>query len=90
MGKAFTGNSSNYGSPSEKAKPSDKVSFKQEGAGLAKSNPLSGVGSDSRPRIDDNKPGKNRWPMGEGKVIDGDKNRYGNNKSFGPGPKGMD
>lgn len=40
---------------------------------------------DSRPHIDDNENGKNRWPMGENKPIDGNKLRFGNNHSFGPG-----
>ncbi len=39
---------------------------------------------DSRPRIDDNVKGKNNW-IKPGKEIDGNKMRFGNDHSFGPG-----
>lgn len=39
---------------------------------------------DNRPHIDDNENGKNNW-IKPGKEIDGNKLRFGNQHTFGPG-----
>ena len=88
MGKSsFAGYDSAFPSPSAKSKPAKDVNFSVDDAPRP-GNPLKGAGElgDGRPHIDDNQLGKNKWPMGEGKVIDGDKARH--SQSIGKGPKG--
>lgn len=82
---SFSGFDPGLRDPKEGTSPKTNVDFSE------KSKTVSGFKGveDSRPRVDDNVPGKNRWPMGETKQVDGDKMRYGNNKTIGKGPKGI-
>lgn len=74
------------GLPSGKSSPASNVDFSNKGKDA--SGKWAGV-EDSRPRNDDNRPGANRWPMGENKQIDGDKKRFANQKNIGKGPSGL-
>lgn len=87
MGKAnFTGQGGfPYPDPIEKQDaPRKAIGFEQSKGISGTFNPLSGVGEDSRPQVDDNVEGNNRWPMGEKKQVDGKAGRV--SKSFGSGP----
>lgn len=78
-----------FPSPKDGTVAKTNVNYSLSGGTGSSFSPLTGAGEDSRPRVDDNKPGKNRWPMGEKSEVDGDKNRYGRNKSLGSGPKNI-